>query len=478
MVTSYSNYGKWVDVTAPGGLEDYGEQYGVLSTLPNSSYGYNEGTSMACPHVSGIAALILSKYGNKNFSNETLRTLLTTSVNDLYTKNPTYAGLMGSGYIDAYKALQGKEGSVPEAVADFTVTASHDNALIEWIIPDTEEKSIDHHVIYYSTEPFTASDNLNKLNSVSVDTKFKYSGEPVAYELEGLKASTKYYFAIVAYNRWGKASAMSPVKEATTNAGPKVQVDKTTLNMTVDAANAPTAEASFNIKNAGEGMLKYQLTTATTRATMSTKARAEKPTPGQVVPFSGTVAPTLAKSNAVATSDYQASDWPTTLAYSETLYSYLGESDVKMPNALAQYFYVDKKTYPNGFNLTALKFQGHNGEDPVIEIYDGSRSISTASLIQKVDYSLWAYNYNITLGEQIYFAPGTSFWVVAKFPAGAKNPLGAGKTSRDDVAQYSFYSSNNGATWTQLTEVLKGSSFEAVSDHLTWAVQAISANPD
>ena len=478
MVTSYSNYGKWVDVTAPGGLEDYGEQYGVLSTLPNSSYGYNEGTSMACPHVSGIAALILSKYGNKNFSNETLRTLLTTSVNDLYTKNPTYAGLMGSGYIDAYKALQGKEGSVPEAVADFTVTASHDNALIEWIIPDTEEKSIDHHVIYYSTEPFTASDNLNKLNSVSVDTKFKYSGEPVAYELEGLKASTKYYFAIVAYNRWGKASAMSPVKEATTNAGPKVQVDKTTLNMTVDAANAPTAEASFNIKNAGEGMLKYQLTTATTRATMSTKARAEKPTPGQVVPFSGTVAPTLAKSNAVATSDYQASDWPTTLAYSETLYSYLGESDVKMPNALAQYFYVDKKTYPNGFNLTALKFQGHNGEDPVIEIYDGSRSISTASLIQKVDYSLWAYNYNITLGEQIYFAPGTSFWVVAKFPAGAKNPLGAGKTSRDDVAQYSFYSTNNGATWTQLTEVLKGSSFEAVSDHLTWAVQAISANPD
>ena len=311
-----------------------------------------------------------------------------------------------------------------------------------------------------------------------MDTKFKYSGEPVAYELEGLKASTKYYFAIVAYNRWGKASAMSPVKEATTNAGPKVQVDKTTLNMTVDAANAPTAEASFNIKNAGEGMLKYQLTTATTRATMSTKARAEKPTPGQVVPFSGTVAPTLAKSNVVATSDYQASDWPTTLTYSETLYSYLGESDVKMPNALAQYFYVDKKTYPNGFNLTALKFQGHNGEDPVIEIYDGSRSISTASLIQKVDYSLWAYNYNITLGEQIYFAPGTSFWVVAKFPAGAKNPLGAGKTSRDDVAQYSFYSSNNGATWTQLTEVLKGSSFEAVSDHLTWAVQAISANPD
>lgn len=477
-VAYYSNRGKWVDVTAPGGLEDNGQQYGVLSTLPNSTYGYNEGTSMACPHVSGIAALILSKYGNKNFSNETLRTLLTTSVNDLYTQNPEYEGLMGSGYIDAYKALQGKEGSVPDAVADFTVTASHDNALIEWVIPETEEKSIDHHVIYYSTEAFSATDDLNKLSSVSVDTKFKYSGDKMSYEVEGLKASTKYYFAIVAYNRWGKASAVSPIKEATTNAGPKVEVDKKDLSMTVDATKASTAEASFNVKNAGEGVLKYQLTTATTKATMSTSGRIKNPNPGQVLPFSGTVSPTLVKRNAVATSDYQAKDWPDTLTYSNLLYSYIGETDTKLPNALAQYFYVDKATYPNGFNLTDLRFQGHNGQDPVIEIYDGSRSISTASLIQKVNYKFWAYDYPITLEEQIHFAPGTSFWVVAKFPAGAKNPLATGKTTRTDVAQYSFYSSDNGTTWTQLSQVLKGTSFEAVANQLTWAVQAISKNPD
>lgn len=477
-VAYYSNRGKWVDVTAPGGLEDNGQQYGVLSTLPNSTYGYNEGTSMACPHVSGIAALILSKYGNKQFSNETLRTLLTTSVNDLYTQNPEYKGLMGSGYIDAYKALQGKEGSVPEAVADFTVTASHDNALIEWVIPETEEKSIDHHVIYYSTEAFSATDDLNKLNSATVDTKFKYSGDKMSYEVEGLKASTKYYFAIVAYNRWGKASAVSPIKEATTNAGPKVQVDQKNLSMTVDATKASTAEASFNVKNAGEGVLKYQLTTATTRATMSTSGRIKKPNPGQVLPFSGTVSPTLVKRNAVATSDYQAKDWPDTLTYSNQLYSYIGETDTKLPNALAQYFYVDKAAYPNGFNLTDLRIQGQNGQNPVIEIYDGSRSISTASLIQKVNYDFWAYNYPITLKEQIHFAPGSSFWVVAKFPAGAKNPLGTGKTTRTDVAQYSFYSSDNGTTWTQLSEVLKGTSFEAIASQLTWAVQAISKNPD
>ena len=477
-VAYYSNRGKWVDVTAPGGLEDNGQQYGVLSTLPNSTYGYNEGTSMACPHVSGIAALILSKYGNKQFSNETLRTLLTTSVNDLYTQNPEYEGLMGSGYIDAYKALQGKEGSVPEAVADFTVTASHDNALIEWTIPETEEKSIDHHVIYYSTEAFSATDDLNKLSSATVDTKFKYSGDKMSYEVEGLKASTKYYFAIVAYNRWGKASAVSPIKEATTNAGPKVQVDQKNLSMTVDATKASTAEASFNVKNAGEGVLKYQLTTATTRATMSTSARNLKPNPGQVLPFSGTVSPILAKRNAVASSDYKAENWPDTLTYSNYVYSYIGETDTKLPNALAQYFYVDKATYPNGFNLTDLRIQGQNGKDPEIEIYDGSRSISKASLIQKVNYDFWAYNYPITLKEQIYFAPGSSFWVVAKFPAGAKNPLATGKTARTDIAQHSFYSSDNGTTWTQLSEVLKGTSFESVASQLTWAVQAVSKNPD
>ena len=248
--------------------------------------------------------------------------------------------------------------------------------------------------------------------------------------------------------------------------------------MTVDATKASTAEASFNVKNAGEGVLKYQLTTATTRATMSTSARNLKPNPGQVLPFSGTVSPTLAKRNAVASSDYKAENWPDTLTYSNYVYSYIGETDTKLPNALAQYFYVDKATYPNGFNLTDLLIQGQNGQNPEIEIYDGSRSISRASLIQKINYDFWAYNYPITLKEQIYFAPGSSFWVVAKFPAGAKNPLATGKTARTDIAQYSFYSSDNGTTWTQLSEVLKGTSFESVASQLTWAVQAVSKNPD
>lgn len=477
---SYSSYGDWCDITAPGGNEDYGEKYGVLSTLPNSTYGYNEGTSMATPHVSGIAALILSKYGSTEFTNENLRQQLVASVNDFYTDNPEVAGKFGSGYIDAFKALQMGSGAAPQPVADFTLTPSQDNVLIEWIIPDAEEKSVDHHVIYYSTEPFTPESDLSQpqIKSVTVDTKFHLSGDRMQYELGGLTPLTTYYIGIKSVNRYGNSAEMTEVKSATTNAGPEVSLNKSELSLDVDASKGQTATDEFVIDNVGKGILKYTMSAATQSATISASA-ANNVVPGKLVPARNSITALSLSSNPVVTADYQKEDYPKTITYTDLTGVYIGDNDLSVPNAEAQYFYVDPKLYPDGFNLTHLNIGGTYGSDPVIEVYNGASTISKASLLQTVEYDWFMYNYDLSLKEQIYFKPGSSFWVVVKFPAGQDLPLGAGYiANQQQVKQYSFYSSDNGETWTQLSEVLREGNLAEIADSLTWGIKAISKNPD
>ena len=127
--TYYTCYDRGCNVAATGGQYTPGnwDVAGcVLSTIPKG-YGYMQGTSMACPHVSGIAALAIS-YAMDNGITLTLpelKDIIVSSVHSLdpyltgFKTNPeggtlnlsSYKGKMGTGLIDAYQVLMAVRGT-------------------------------------------------------------------------------------------------------------------------------------------------------------------------------------------------------------------------------------------------------------------------------------------------------------------------------------------------------------------------------
>ena len=94
----FSNYGKMVvNVFAPG--------VDITTTVPNGGYiTWANGTSYSAPLVSGIAALVKTRF--PGISPDALREQIRLASANMDVENPDYAGMLGRGYVDAWAALQ------------------------------------------------------------------------------------------------------------------------------------------------------------------------------------------------------------------------------------------------------------------------------------------------------------------------------------------------------------------------------------
>jgi subtilisin family serine protease len=106
----YSNYGTGAtDVAAPGGTANGDCTRGVPSTIPGGGYGCFQGTSMASPHAAGVAALIVSRFGelgsdgDVKMSPQRVEDYLQSSAIDIGL--PGYDECFGNGRIDAFRAV-------------------------------------------------------------------------------------------------------------------------------------------------------------------------------------------------------------------------------------------------------------------------------------------------------------------------------------------------------------------------------------
>lgn len=113
--SSFSNYGRWTSLGAPGGDLTLSTSYGGIYSTDidedgNSAYGSMQGTSMACPHVSGACALAVSYYWgsgkNRGLTPEKLRQALLSSTREFLPWGGDHDFKMGAGSLDTYKLLR------------------------------------------------------------------------------------------------------------------------------------------------------------------------------------------------------------------------------------------------------------------------------------------------------------------------------------------------------------------------------------
>jgi hypothetical protein len=122
----FSNYGTWIDISAPG--TGIWSSYHVHSDDASDYSAAINGTSMSTPIAASAAALIWS--ANPSLTAGEVRQILYNNADNIDAENPTYIGELGVGRVNAYNSLT--DPALPVQLSSFSATEFSNKIVLEW----------------------------------------------------------------------------------------------------------------------------------------------------------------------------------------------------------------------------------------------------------------------------------------------------------------------------------------------------------
>ena len=271
---NYANYSDDVDIFAPGGADgndrNYSDADRVYSTDLDGGYSYKWGTSMACPHVSGIAALVIAHYGvgHPGFTVEECREILLRSYRSVseYVE-PKYDGKLGVGLADAGMIFLEDAGTAPGTVSGPAARAMGRELELAWTVPaDGNGLPVAEFRLTYTGRGIGKTEGKAPDTSGEVVLRnYTAVAETATYIWTG-QYNTEYRFEVSGIDRFGHESEKVSFSHSTgdyENGKPRTQQDFAPVEFeNVGEAYALSFDLSeyFTDPNFGDGdMLSYSL---------------------------------------------------------------------------------------------------------------------------------------------------------------------------------------------------------------------------